>query len=601
MSVNNLTTVGNAPAVDPINLEATGQTVTQTATQTRQSEGGQASDGSQAVLVALEDFATTELDALARTIATRTTLVGKLPPELKELVQKIFSQSQTMQTALPAGLVALLKSPKTVSEKLGLLATMLEEAAGAGTKAGEQANEKVFGKQQILLECVNAWRDRDPDKLKAAAKALRELATAMSKAGNQTPAGQDLPVTILQSGEVATRQLETSTSDLRTGRLAAGQPETSVATAQSDQVVVAKQDMPTTTSQPGTAANKQQDPLLVLSQSDGANSGPQAAAGPAAKALKDPDTTDSWLQSSVNHSEDGAVTADKPSSLNTETKNPAAARLVSDTQQDNTVGKRQTASNLAFQAGGEMPEQAEQAVLAKLFTGRPELIKNVPPEIKELIQIILRQAGSKPATTDWQEPLAALIKSPQPTAGKLTMFATILEEAAELLRPEAKFAMQTAAGGQQVLAEAINAWRNKNQEEVKAAAKTIRELTEIMSKPDGVLAERQAGHSLLTFTVPLYFGDGQTAYPAHIHVYYQEEDDKKNPGQQVTEIWLRICLETENIGTVETAFRLYDGQSLDVKVRFNDSEVADSFTDSVPAVKEQLGQLPFNLGEFLVK
>ncbi len=583
MSVNNLNTVGNVPVVNPINLEAEGQSVTQEAAETEQkSTGSKPSAASHAVQVALESFISTELDELAQKIAARTTLVNKLPSELKELVQKILSQTQAAQTALPEGLAALLKSPKTAGEKLALLAAMLEETAEVATKPGEAVGGKATGKSELPAELLKAWRDTSPTELTATAKALRELAAALSKDGNPVAERQDLSKVKNGSETVAARQ-----------------PDTSAQAPQPGRVVVPQQDAPAATSLPGKIAAGKQDSPAVLPQSDGLNSELQDAPVLATQGGEDPDAPDSFLSNRGNHSEEKTANANKPSSVAVETKNPASLVLATDTQQDNTVVKQQSASNVAVQPDNNA---IEQTMLTKMLASRPELMKNLPAEIKEVIHIVLRQAGStEPVTSNFQEPLAWLIKSSQTAADKFTMLATILEEAAELIKPEEKFAMQTAVGREQVLAEAVNAWRNKNQDEVKAAAKVIRELAETMPKPGGVLVERQTSHSVLTFSVPLYFGDGHTAYPAHIHVYYQEEEDKKNPGQQVTETWLRICLETENIGIVETAFRLYDGQSLDVKVRFDDSNAAGSFADSVQEVKEQLSQLPLTLGEFLVK
>lgn len=605
MSVNNLTTVGNVPAVSSVNLEVTGQDVTQEATVTRKNEGAtQPSAASQAVLVALESFITNELEALAQKLTTRTTLLDKLPPEIRQLVQQIFSQTQTMQTALPAGLAQLLKSAGTASEKLGLLATVLEEVAGASTKDGMQPKEKASGKQQVLLEFVKAWPGSSPDGLKEAARILREVAAAMPGMGNQTNKEQDILTAAPRSDEVASRQSNQSPA---TSRL---QPETMAATPRSDKAATAQQDTPATTktntntAQPDQSkvTNRQQDMPLVLSPPDGLSAEPSDTPVPATQGAADADQPEPQVKGGVNHSEDGTVNANKPNSVSAEPKNPSAAMPATDIQQDNPGGKQQNTPNAAGNLGGEIVEQEQQTITAKLFASQSELFKTLPREVKDLIQVVLRQAGTtESGVTDMPEPMAALIKSSQPAADKLIMLASLFDEAGELLKPEAKFAMQTAAGGQQVLAEAVNALKNKNQEELKAAAKAIRELTETIPKPGGVLVERQGSHNVLTFTVPLYFGEGHTAYPAHIHVYHQEEEDKKNPGQQVTETWLRICLETENIGIVETAFRLYDGQSLDVKVRFNDSEVAKSFADSIPAVKEQLGQLPFNMGDFLVK
>ena len=93
MSVNNVNTVSNVTAVSPINFEATEQTATRDSVPTRQNAPEQTTAAGKAVLVALQTLMSTELDALARTIATRTTLMSKLPPDLKELAQKILSQT----------------------------------------------------------------------------------------------------------------------------------------------------------------------------------------------------------------------------------------------------------------------------------------------------------------------------------------------------------------------------------------------------------------------------------------------------------------------------------------------------------------------------
>ncbi|HML34046.1 hypothetical protein [Sporomusa sphaeroides] len=578
MNINNVTTASNGTAVSPIQE----QTTTRDSVQARQSAAEQTAAANKAVLVALKSLMSTELDALARTIATRTTLMNKLPPEFKELVQKILNQTQAAQTALPAGLAALLASSRSAGEKLGLLAAMLEEAAGADTaKTAEQADGKNAGKQQVPEKFMNALRDSNPDELKAAAKMLKELATAANQAGKQ--AAQELPAKPSQPGQAATRQQEPPTTP-QPGQAAGKQPDTP--TPQAGRLPVMQQG-------------------AAMPRPAGAPAEPPAAPVPASQPAEEPDAPLARPNNSANQPENRPATQpaipQKPNSMAAENKNPAAALPAADTPEANSVMKQQQAPGAAARSGGGMPEQPEAAVLARMLAARPEIMKNMPAEIKEFIQVLLKQTdANKPVTTNLPEPLATLLKSPQPAADKFTMLARLLAEAAGSFRQDGGSALQTAVGGQQVLAELINAWRNKNQEVLRAAAKAMRELADTMPKP-GVLAERQAGHSVLSFTVPLYFGDGQSVYPAHIHIYYQEEEDKKKSGQQMTETWLRICLETENIGMVEAAFRLYDGQNLDVKVRFDDSEAADSFVDSVPAVKEQLGQLPFQLGEFLVR
>ncbi|WP_425058676.1 hypothetical protein SCACP_33320 [Sporomusa carbonis] len=243
---------------------------------------------------------------------------------------------------------------------------------------------------------------------------------------------------------------------------------------------------------------------------------------------------------------------------------------------------------------------SELAELAQTVANRTALIKSLPADIKELVHNILNQTASVESTLP--EGLAAILKSPKTVAEKLSTLATILEQLPELLSSEGS----QAAGAekttqQQVLAKAVNAWRGKTPEELQAAAKVVRELAETTPRAGAFITGRQDNHSMLTFSVPLYFGGGQTAYPAHIHVYHQQEQDKNNPGREITETWLRICLETENIGVVETSFRLYDGHSLDVKVRFADNLAAEDFAAGLGEIKAQLAQLPLKLGEFLIR
>ncbi|TWH45393.1 hypothetical protein [Sporomusa sp. KB1] len=336
-----------------------------------------------------------------------------------------------------------------------------------------------------------------------------------------------------------------------------------------------------------------------------------------------------------------------------EGQEPEAKQSPMPQRQDNSPSNLQNLPTRPAMPAGDLVKSQELAQLLKAFTTQPELAQSLPPEIRKLVLTLLQQEepasptaqttqmpasaqttqnqklpaqqtpspisqsspptltaqASSPQTGQLMQTLSAAVaelvtalkKSQQSPIEKIIVFANILEQAAELLTPKHPQGAQSFGLSQQAIVELANLWQGESPEEVKAAIKVVRELAETMSKPSGVTAERQDAQRVLTIAVPLYFGDGQTVYPAYIHVYYQEEEDKKNPGRKVTETWLRICLETENIGMVDAAFRLYDGNNLDVKVRFTDAEAASGFADSMEEVREQLGQLPLTLGEFLVR
>jgi predicted house-cleaning noncanonical NTP pyrophosphatase (MazG superfamily) len=279
-----------------------------------------------------------------------------------------------------------------------------------------------------------------------------------------------------------------------------------------------------------------------------------------------------------------------------------AAQTIQNGQQTTPVPQTAQASQTAQAAQPTQGAAGSQGLLAQTTARNAE---NLP---QQTVQPSQTSGASTPVLQTGQqlppvlaELLTSLNKSRKAPVEKITELANFMEQAAETFTLQAPKNMQAVALKQQVLEEMAEAFQDKNPEELKAAIKVIKELSESLAKPTGVTADRQEAQKVLTLALPLYFGEGQTVYPAYIHVYYQEQEDKKNPGQKVAETWLRICLETENIGVVDVAFRLYDENNLDVKVRFTEEEAAIGFTKGIEEVKEQLRQLPFTLGDILVK
>lgn len=541
--MNNINSNNPAPAM-PVKLDAAaGQAVNQqpAGAVSRNSASPQPA-ATPALLLALASFTATGLTELGKTLAGRTALVDSLAPEIQELVKNILKQTQSAATALPAGAAALLRSPRTAADKLLALAAALEQMA-AGETGTAPAGTPAGKAQAALTEFTRTWRQLAPGELKAAARAVRELATTVLPQPEQAPAGQAAA--------------------------------------------------PAAAAQPGSPAAKAGAGAAVPAPPPGESPEPETPAKTPARPER----------------QDNTAAPGKPAVIPL----PGQARQGKDM------------APMPLRPGPEgAGAQADAADLAKTELSRPELAKNLRPEIREFIQTLLRQAPpaqpgkpgqqalpnpparpdlqTRPGLADLPAPLAAFIKSARPLAEKLILFAAALEQAAESSGPAERSAAAKAVPNTPANpAEAAAAWPGKNPQELKSAANIIRNLAETMPKPGGVVAERQEQQSLLTFTTSLYFGDGQTAYPAHIHIYQQEQQDKNNPAQTEIETWLRLSLETENIGVVETSFRLYDGHTVDVKVRFADPAAADGFAAVAGEVKAKLGELPLTLGEFLVK
>lgn len=131
-------------------------------------------------------------------------------------------------------------------------------------------------------------------------------------------------------------------------------------------------------------------------------------------------------------------------------------------------------------------------------------------------------------------------------------------------------------------------WTDIPTEKLHSSIQALRELTASMQKSDTFTGEMRNTQNSVSFTTPLYFGEGMPLYPAHIHIYHQHNNEGNKYGQQQPETWLRICMATENVGVVDTVFRLYQENQLNVRVAFPDVEAASAFKDYVPAIHKSL-------------
>ncbi|WP_181950790.1 hypothetical protein, partial [Sporomusa ovata] len=155
------------------------------ASQAGQTKSNQQNPSTQQILL------TSELDELTQTIANRQ--AKSLPPENREPVQQLLSQNQATQTSLPAGVIALLKSSTTRTDKTAILADSIEGQEEASSPA-------AAGKQQLQTELTAALQGKNSGDLQEMAKVLRQLAARSNVPGNNQ---QDLRAAIQQDGLVS--------------------------------------------------------------------------------------------------------------------------------------------------------------------------------------------------------------------------------------------------------------------------------------------------------------------------------------------------------------------------------------------------------------
>ena len=143
-------------------------------------------------------------------------------------------------------------------------------------------------------------------------------------------------------------------------------------------------------------------------------------------------------------------------------------------------------------------------------------------------------------------------------------------------------------------------WNELPAQAQRKAADVVRELASSLQRPSVWEADVKTEHSLLTFTNTLLFDPQGTPYPMYWHLYHQQQKDAQGRDTGEFETWLRVCLETENMGTVDVVFRYYDEKALDVRLRFEGEEGADAFREVLPEVRQAVGEMPFELGDIWV-
>ncbi|MDR1702279.1 MAG: hypothetical protein LBR56_05845 [Sporomusaceae bacterium] len=140
--------------------------------------------------------------------------------------------------------------------------------------------------------------------------------------------------------------------------------------------------------------------------------------------------------------------------------------------------------------------------------------------------------------------------------------------------------------------------------EIKLTANNVRVLSTLMQRSAVTPSiEHQSGNTVLSFSTPLYFGEGQ-AYPANIHIYQEyAEGGTAAAGRKrkKNETWVRITLDTQNIGNVDTFFRLYDQDKLDVRVRFQEAQTAAEFGEFLPEIRRAMQDSPLELTDLSVR
>ena len=118
-----------------------------------------------------------------------------------------------------------------------------------------------------------------------------------------------------------------------------------------------------------------------------------------------------------------------------------------------------------------------------------------------------------------------------------------------------------------------------------------REIKTMLSSMKGAVSSEGSykadGQKSISFVMPLYIGENEQSYPAYVNLYHEppHEDER---GRLRKDTWFRVCVLTENIGAVDIVCQLYEGNNLNLRVRFSDQEAVQAFSEYLPDIRKAL-------------
>ncbi|KYZ77317.1 hypothetical protein AXX12_04080 [Anaerosporomusa subterranea] len=128
------------------------------------------------------------------------------------------------------------------------------------------------------------------------------------------------------------------------------------------------------------------------------------------------------------------------------------------------------------------------------------------------------------------------------------------------------------------------------------SAATVRTLAESVNRAFQTISDDQGQAVLFTLQMP-FNGEPAQPQPVHIHVFHEKGQTKKDGSESKPDTWVRLTLEPENTGQVDTIFHLHGEAILDIKVAFANKQASLLFSETLPLIREACSEFPFMLGD----
>ena len=248
-----------------------------------------------------------------------------------------------------------------------------------------------------------------------------------------------------------------------------------------------------------------------------------------------------------------------------------------------------TAPNTPAQSAAQMKTPDMQGTIPRFFTQTMENTPQTMNVLRNLAQTLLQNENLSPKETLL---LQNFVSGRSQTLSEGD--AKQLQQLIQLTQQNIPGTVRQAAFEQQMpdlprlwafmqMADIIKT-RKMTAEQYKRAGRDVAALALTMRNAlEGENATPQPGQRSMNFVMPLFMGASE--YPAYIHVYDEAKKDEETDLIK-KETWLRICVLTDNIGTVELINRIYEENHVDMRLYFSDADAAWEFRHALDEIRE---------------
>ena len=265
---------------------------------------------------------------------------------------------------------------------------------------------------------------------------------------------------------------------------------------------------------------------------------------------------------------------------------PAAQAVRS---QGDQAAELPTAPNTPAHSAAQMKTPEMQSTIPRFFTQTMENTPQTMNVLRNLAQTLLQNENLSPKETLL---LQNFVSGRSQTLSEGD--AKQLQQLIQLTQQNIPGTVRQAAFEQQMpdlprlwafmqMADIIKT-RKMTAEQYKRAGRDVAALALTMRNAlEGENAAPQPGQRSMNFVMPLFMGASE--YPAYIHVYDEAKKDEETDLIK-KETWLRICVLTDNIGTVELINRIYEENHVDMRLYFSDADAAWEFRHALDEIRE---------------